>query len=695
MFWRRVDVATGLFGPEVNATGLAITLEPRPPTTTWTGRARGALSHLGLAGRTPSSPAPPVAQLDSWDHAAALVSGPLAADRLGVVVAASWTHGSQFDRGARVPFGRTLGSAITHLVFTPTDRDEVRTLGWLQRARYPFAYREAFGQPHASTTDTSAHVQMAWNRRAPDAASWQLYGGYTRRARASEYDRSTGASFERLIDGAVSELAWEAPDTTRQWSIGVKVEPSRTAFLRMAHTVQAGVEVGGSRQAVSEFFAGTVYERVDGRPARLWTFVDPGLGSRRTNVTIGLHVSDHVELSRWVTADVGLRFDSLSGSAGSSGNNVQWRTFMPRARIRWTVPTEGDAWRTTVFAGYGRSGYRLPLDFLAVGDPGASTADVYRWDMSAGAAPGAQRVARTGPGTGGDPAFSTIDRDLLRPIADELAIGIEVQPREGLRLGLTGLARRERNLIGLVNVGAPESAYSSMTIADPGADALSPDDDRLVTVYNRRPDSFGRDRYLLTNPAQEEATFNGLEITVRYAGERFLLFGGATASIAQASAASRGFGPIENDQSRLGELFTNPNAAVFARGRLFSDRAYTVKLASVYRFRDDVRLGVIARYQDGQPFSRLLVVPNLNQGVEAVRAFPNGDSRFTYTPSLDVRLQKRFLVRGRRLDAVVDAYNLLNLGKETEERTTSAPGVRIGSAIQPPRAIHVGFRAIF
>ena len=52
------------------------------------------------------------------------------------------------------------------------------------------------------------------------------------------------------------------------------------------------------------------------------------------------------------------------------------------------------------------------------------------------------------------------------------------------------------------------------------------------------------------------------------------------------------------------------------RGRLFGDRAFTGKLTTVYRFPSSLTLGAIARYQDGQPFARLLVVPGLNQGPE-------------------------------------------------------------------------------
>ena len=120
-----------------------------------------------------------------------------------------------------------------------------------------------------------------------------------------------------------------------------------------------------------------------------------------------------------------------------------------------------------------------------------------------------------------------------------------------------------------------------------------------------------------------------------------------------------------------------------------------MKLAGVYRFPKDVRLGMVARYQDGQPFARVLVFPALNQGAEAVRAFANGESRFTFTGTLDARLQKGFTLGSQRVDAIADAYNLLNLSYEVEERTAAAPDVRIPTAVQPPRAFHIGLRVTF
>ena len=106
-------------------------------------------------------------------------------------------------------------------------------------------------------------------------------------------------------------------------------------------------------------------------------------------------------------------------------------------------------------------------------------------------------------------------------------------------------------------------------------------------------------------------------------------------------------------------------------------------------------LGAIARYQDGQPFSRVVIAPDLNQGTEAIRAFADGDSRFTFTGTLDLRLQKRFVVNGHALAAVLDAYNVINLGYEVEEFVVTGPTYRDISAIQPPRAVQVGLRVSF
>ena len=145
----------------------------------------------------------------------------------------------------------------------------------------------------------------------------------------------------------------------------------------------------------------------------------------------------------------------------------------------------------------------------------------------------------------------------------------------------------------------------------------------------------------------------------------------------------------------IGELFTDPNAATNARGRLFTERGYTIKTAGTYHFPHDFRVGVVGRYQDGQHFARLVIVPDLNQGVEAIRAFVNGKTRFTYTMTFDARLQKGFTIGSRRLAFLVDAYNVFNTKTEIEEFPVTGPISRLTSAVRPPRSVHLGLKFDF
>ena len=176
---------------------------------------------------------------------------------------------------------------------------------------------------------------------------------------------------------------------------------------------------------------------------------------------------------------------------------------------------------------------------------------------------------------------------------------------------------------------------------------------------------------------------------------RFFLLVGGTAGRSEGISANRGFGALENDAAVLGDVFINPNSRVHAQGRLFTERGYTIKTAGVYQLPADVRLGVVARYQDGQHFARLVIVPNLNQGPEAIRAFANGRTRFTYSMTIDACLQKGFVIGAGRVDAFMDAYNLLNTATEVEEFPVSGPTSRLTAAVQPPRAVHIGFRVTF
>ena len=691
--WERVEVATGALPITVNSPGLAILMTPRRPSAMWTRTLEigGAPAFL-RAGSAEMNP-PPIVRLNTWLSGDLLLSGPIIPNRLGLTLTSTWTRSSRFDRGATGPVDSSLGSLFTNFVYTPTSNDEVRAVVWGQQTTSPRENRLVFGEPQATARNSGAHGQVEWSRNMSGGMTLSSFFGYTGRNHLPDGIVSRTATVERLRDGPVPQIIYPGEGSDRSWSYGASLRPSASRLGGVFHSWRVGVEGGGATARSQPTFSGRVGETIDGLPARIWDFGGAGI-SRWQSTSIAAYASDSIQLLPHVTLDAGVRFEAITGTAEGGTTGISWRNFLPRAGVRWAV-TEGGT--IASYINYGRYGYRLPLGVLAYGDVSAPVANVFRWtggSVTDPTSPGPV-VSRVGPGTGGDPTFSAIDPGLKRPFMDELTVGIELRPASTARLRIAALGRHEQQLIGVLDVGAPVSAYSVITIPDPGVDLVSSSDDQLLPVYNRLPSTFGKNRYLLTNPTNDPATFIGAEATFDFRVRRVFMQGGFSAGRSYGLSANRGFLATENDQGLLGELFTNPNAGTYAKGRLFTERGYTAKLVTMYRSEKDLSLGVTSRYQDGQHFARLVIVQDLNQGTEAVRAFPNGKTRFTFTATLDARLEKGFPIGGHRVGAFIEGYNLLNWAKEIEEFPVTGSSPRLTAAVQPPRAMHVGLRVDF
>jgi hypothetical protein len=682
IWWDRVSVATGLMPIDFNTPGLGITLTPGAPGLSWNTKVRGSLSGGSLAGSAPSGGVLPIARSTDFGYASAITSGPLIAGRLGIVAGGSWASASKLIREVSPAADSDLESGFAQLTYNPSAGVESRTLVWVQKTNAPFAYRQLFG-PDASTRDRAIHMQSVLDRRTQAGLRWRVDGGYTDRSRDNDIGDTSAITADRLTDGPIPTIAAATgQQSAGRWILNARAQPNPTGNGK--HLTEIGASVERTRLRSSDQFSGSIGELVDGAPARQWFFAHPDSPSQSHATTISAFATDRIIFSPTLTVDAAVRFESTSGRADGSVSDIDWRTLLPRADLRWQFGNKA------LVGGYRRSANRLNLDLLAFGDPNAETAIVTRL-LSAPLATAAI-IDRVGPGTGGDPTFSSIDPHLKRPYTDEFVVGIESLRDGWLQVGLTGIARREANLIAVSDVGVPLSSYSTIGIPDVGHDLVSTADDQTLTAYNRLPTTFGRNQYVLTNSGAQPATVFALKMWAAGSTKTLAVLFAATASAATGSAASLGYGPLENDQDVIGEILTDPNAASFARGRLFSDRAFTIKWTTTYRFPKDIRLGAIARYQDGQPFARLVVVPGLNQGPELIRAYPNAGNRFTFTGTLDIRVQKGFAIGRQRIDGIVDFYNLATRSNEVDEYTVTGPHFRTPTAIEPPRSVQVGIR---
>ena len=687
--WQRVEVASGALPLDVNSPGPVVTLVPLPPVPVWTRVLEFSGAPGGLLSRTATTIPPAIARLDGWRSASLLASGPIVPNRVGMVLTLSATNTTHFERSDSTTLSDKLATMFTNVVFTPGPEDAVRFVGWVQRARSPFEHRTAYGQPAAAERASSFHVQSTWQRTPKAGAAWSGFASFSGRRRTTELEPVPAIVVERLTEGPIPDLV--APiGTDRAWSIGAKLAPS-SVIAR--HTLQAGVSLSGGSAGGSAPFSVRIGELVSGLPSRVWDYSTTGTRSHSHQWTLAAYAGDTFSFSPRVTFDGGLRFESVTGGAAGNANGISWHDLFPSMGLRWEVTNYK---RIAALVRFNRYGYRLPLGHLAYGDSSAPTANVYVWAPT-GSDPAVKQlgrlIARSGPGTGGDPDFSALDPGLQRPYVNELTFGVESRPSDRTILRLIGVVRHEGQLIGLVNTGAPITAYTEGRVLDEWPDHAG---GQLLPVWNRKPSSFGADRYLLTNPAGHHATFASAEVTGQTRTDNWFLIAGFTAGRSEETSANRGFQVNENDHGLVGEVFTDPNAAVNARGRPFTERGYTFKMAGTYRLSNSARFGLSARYQDGQHFARLVIVPGLNQGVEAIRAFVNGKTRFTYTLTVDARLQKDFAIPGgSRLTGVIDAYNVLNTRTEIEEFSVTGPLSRTISAVQPPRSIHLGVRLTF
>ena len=148
----------------------------------------------------------------------------------------------------------------------------------------------------------------------------------------------------------------------------------------------------------------------------------------------------------------------------------------------------------------------------------------------------------------------------------------------------------------------------------------------------------------------------------------------------------------ENDFGVVGESFDRTNADTYAYGRLFFDRAYSLRMFLTANDVKGFTFGAIGRYDDGQPFARLVVQYDLPQGPDFVQAIPRGRARLHYTLSVDARLARRFKVGNAEVEFSASVFNALGTQMEAEEQIVWLPDYRRITMVQPPRAFLVGIR---
>ncbi len=683
-----VAVHSGLAPVEVETPGVSVRLAPRRPGVRLHGGFQTALTTRDMVTNNAPSPAPSIAQVDSWRNAGVFGGGPVTT-RTGLFVSASGTSARLQERGRldRVP--ADAATFFAHLVSQRGDRDQVRLLIGTQQTQHPFDGRAQFLDRSATERGRYAQGQLTWESHGASGARRAVSAG-VQRAESSPRDlgAGVGGTVDRVLDGVVPSPAATLRRT--QWNIGLSVDRPVARLAGMFQSLRLGTTLRRVRESSSLVALPTVAETVNRLPARVWQPVAPDAASSRGLTEFGVYVGDRIALGPKATLDLGLRADLAYGSARGAERGLTWASASPRLSFHWNPSVVG------VFGGYGRYVPASALSLLSFGDPGEPRSDVRRWtDPNGNGQYDAGEAGALVSSAGRHRSIASIDAALRAPTSDEWTIGGELRHSAHATLRGAIVIRRQNHLVGTVNTGVPLSAYRVFSIFDVNSDEGSPHDDQMLQIYDRLPSSFGQDRFLLTNPDEARATYEGVELTWEIMSTRWQMLFGATTYRTRGSGGDLGAGPLENDQLVVGQRYRDPNAASTLPGRLFFDRAYVAKWSTSYRAPGDIRLAGVVRYQDGQPFTRLVVIPDLAGGPEIVEAHAPGLTRFTYTATIDARVEKGFTIHGRRAAVRLDVFNLTNHRNEVEEDVVTGPLFRRSTAVQPPRTLRFGLRFDF
>jgi hypothetical protein len=678
-------VASGLAPVEARSPGVRLLAESFRSRERWGGHFDGGITTNAMVGENDLPRASSAQRIDDWRGASFAFGGP--ARRDWDVAFSGSTAKATFDE-RRLTLHSAGAHTVTGSVAGSGPRGRVRLAVAAERVFAPYDGRRQFADTNVREDGTFVRARALFDRSTPAGfRGWFAVGGHGAVLRPNVTASRAGGVVDRVTMGVVPRPPADVERTG--WNVQVGADAPAYALGGMVHTVRAGATAEELSIATTYLAFPVVAETVAGLPARVWRPEAPTAASSRSLRQLSAFVADRVFVGRGLTFDVGLRVDRVTGAAVGAANGLAWNLLSPRASFRWSEA------RVAVFGGVGRYLAADATPALAFGDPGEPRGLVRRWsdldgDGRVDEGEDGQTIARAGRHA----SIASIDAALRPPTSTEWTIGVEYRPTAGSSLRGAAIIRKQRDLVGSINVGVPAGAYRTFTVPDIGSDEGGPQDDQVLTIYDRRPESFGQDAFLLTNPAQARVDYEGLEFTYSLAGRRWFMLVGATAYRAVGWGGDRGAGPLENDPSVLGERYEVPNAYARPANRLFGDRAYVGKWSGGFRNANHFSVAGIVRYQDGQPFTRV-VVAELSTGPEMIEAYALGRTRYTYAGTIDVRIEKGFSLGRSRLAVRADVFNLTNHKNEVEEDVVGGPAFRRSTAVQPPITMRLGFRVDF
>jgi len=654
---------------------------------------------FGSTNITPALQAENMTEADTFNRLMDLnvhFSGPLGKSKWTYFT--SWSqYAVDRDLAGYEPIDKSrLTSGTIHLVQNG-DRRLFRVFWTGQIAAHP-SYGAGRGIPFETTVDRSEarNLLQVVSESRPGGRSSDRYGislslaGWKERLQNGASPVSSVDLFRGIPSGAAAAETDESRTRLSAFFDG------RTMLANVAgthHLLEYGVQAQVAEAGTTETIPGNTRLYFDrGRPVEVLFFESP-YDFREKAGFLDAYVQDTMTLAGGASLSLGLHAAAGYGQGG--GSEIRQVNISPRFAFQVPLSRSRTSFLRITAARYYA---RFPLSWLTWGNASAPGALAYAWTDANGDGGFSEDergilLRREGP------RYGRIDAKLSLPSTDELTVSFNHEFGRGWMISLAGFLRGTQGLVETENTGVPPTSYAPRTYSDIGDDQIPGSiDDLVFTVYDQNPETLGQDFYLLTNPGRSRrSTYAGLDFVLfKRPTDKFLFFLAMTATHA-VQFNGPGNTAMENDDGVIGPLYDNPNAAINAEGRPRFDRAYTIRLGLARDLPFDTRIGLVAKYYDGQPFTRMIIVEGLTQGPVLIQAHPRGVARYEFNMTVDLRLEKLFRFSFGTIRLMADVFNLFNQNLATEEGAWTGPDFprRFATDIQSPRTFRLGLNIEF
>ncbi len=361
---------------------------------------------------------------------------------------------------------------------------------------------------------------------------------------------------------------------------------------------------------------------------------------------------------------------------------MEWTTISPRAGVAWDIAGNS---RTVVKASAGR--YFSQIEGNQVNNTANANrlaSATFDWvDLNGNNSPDypsefTRLISLNIPGA------NTIAPGLKSPYSDELTASIERSLGQLLAVSSRYTYRTNRRIMANTDLALPPSAFS---IPSTATDPLT---GNIINYWSLGPEFRGiTNQIVLAQFDENRSRYHGIDFNFdrRFDG-RWMMRLSLT---------------LQDNQGRVGGFMNRNDMEIFPEGAVGFDARHLFRALGTYILPADVNFGWAFRstggmnsFTGGDSMARTVQVRDVTtNSLYNVRVEPNGSYRQDPVNVLDLRASKVFRINGHRLEAMIDAFNVLNANNVLQASTITGPTFDRPTHVLPARVARLGFKYTF